>query len=209
MVVNSTSGAPFIVNDFKWLFPYTYNSINSMVGMYNNGLTNCLGINNSNPLFNLDLYGNLQASTDIVAQKEIIGSYLIIGNRLLKRNYGGAVGASSFNTEIEIVDSSGKIDWRLIKNKPDISSGSSTSALAGIGLGLSSLFLSASTLGLVYRNSLGIDSIADVLRVNPLDASKIQIGYAWEQGLNEFFKNRAAAGNNARIWTTTGNPLAI
>jgi hypothetical protein len=57
MVVNSTSGAPFIVNDFKWLFPYTYNSINLMVGMYNNGLTNCLGINNSNPLFNLDLYG--------------------------------------------------------------------------------------------------------------------------------------------------------
>jgi hypothetical protein len=138
-----------------------------------------------------------------------MGSNLIMGYRLLKRNYGGNIGASSFGTEIEIIDSSGKIDWKLIKNKPDISSGSSVSALAGIGLGLSSLFLSSATLGLVYRNALGIDSIADVLRVNPLDASKIQIGYAWEQSMNEFFKNRSTAGNNARIWTTTGNPLAI
>jgi hypothetical protein len=50
----------------------------------------------------------------------------------------------------------------------------------------------------------------DVLRINPLDASRIKIGYAWEQGLNEFFKNRAAAGNNARVFTTlANNPLAI
>jgi hypothetical protein len=177
--------------------------------MYNNGLTNCLGINNSNPLFNLDLYGNFQASTDIVAQKEIMGSNLVIGNRLLKRNYGGAVGASSFSTEIEIIDTLGRIPWALIKGKPDISSGSSGTALAGLGAGMAALFLSAGSLGLVYRNALSVDSIADVLRVNPLDASRIQIGYAWEQSMNEFFKNRSTAGNASRIWNTTANPLAI
>jgi hypothetical protein len=75
---------------------------------------------------------------------------------------------------------------------------------------MASLFLSAGSLALVYRNSLSIDSIADVLRVNSLDASKIQIGYAFEQGLNDFFLNRSSAGNNARIWSNTAaNPLAI
>jgi hypothetical protein len=133
-----------------------------------------------------------------------------MGYRLLKRNYGGNIGASSFGTEIEIIDSSGRISWSLIKNKPDIASGSSGTALAGLGAGMASLFLSAGSLALVYRNALSVDSIADVLRVNPLDASRIQIGYLWEQSIQEFFKNRAAAGNNARIWTNTAaNPLAI
>jgi hypothetical protein len=82
--------------------------------------------------------------------------------------------------------------------------------LAGLGLGFASLFLSASTLGLVYRNALGIDSIVDVLRVNPLDASKIQIGFAFEQGIQEWLRGRAAAGNFSRVFTNiAANPLAI
>jgi hypothetical protein len=139
-----------------------------------------------------------------------MGSNLIIGYRLLKRNYGGSIGASSFGTEIEIIDSSGRIPWSLIKNKPDISSGSSGTALAGLGAGMASLFLSAGTLGLVYRNILGIDSIVDVLRVNPLDASKIQIGYAFVQGIQEWLRGRSTTGNASRIRTNTAaNPLAI
>jgi hypothetical protein len=109
-------------------------------------------------LFLILIYmGIFHASTDIVAQKEIIweiiGSSLIMGNMLLKRNYGGSIGSSSFGTEIEIIDSAGTIPWSLIKNKPDISSGSSASALLGLGAGLGSLFLSATTLALVYRNA--------------------------------------------------------
>jgi hypothetical protein len=169
-----------------------------------------LGINNSNPLFNLDLYGNLQASTDTVAQNEIIGSNIVMGGRLIQRNFAGSIGTSSFISEVEIVDSAGRISWNLIKNKPDITSGSSGTALAGLGAGMASLFLSAGTLGLVYRNALSIDSIADVLRVNPIDPSRIQIGYLWEHGIQEFFINRTASGNNARVFTSlANNPLAI
>jgi hypothetical protein len=79
-----------------------------------------------------------------------------------------------------------------------------------LGAGLGALFLSGAILGLVYRNALGINSIVDVLRVNPLDASRIQIGYAWEQPIQEFFRNRTAAGNASRFFTTlANNPLAI
>jgi hypothetical protein len=215
MVVNSTNGSSFIVNECKWLFPCTYNSINSMVGMYNTGLTSCLGINHSNPLFNLDLYGNFQASTDIVAQKkkkekEITGSNLVMSGRLIQRNFVGSICSSSLTAELEIVDSAGRISWSSIKNKPDVSSSSSASSLLGLGAGLGALFLSATTLGLVYRNALSIDSVADVLRINPIDPSRIQIGFAREQGFSEWIRNRTTSGNASRIFTNIAkNPLAI
>jgi hypothetical protein len=85
-----------------------------MVGVYNTGFNNYLGINNSNPLFNLDLYGNFQASTDIVAQKEVIGSNFVMSGRLLQRNCVGSIRSSSLTTAVEIVDSASKIAWSLI-----------------------------------------------------------------------------------------------
>jgi hypothetical protein len=45
---------------------------------------------------------------------------------------------------------------------------------------------------------MSIDSVADVLRINPIDPSRIQIGCAWEQALQEWFRNRATSGNNVK-----------